>query len=67
MQEYDRCPAGYECPNCGEDDIEYLAIMDDDGYKIECCTCGITYIAPRQEQQRPAIVDLEGFGFPSGL
>jgi Zn ribbon nucleic-acid-binding protein len=67
MQEYDRCPAGYECPNCGEEDTEHLAILDDDGYEIECCTCGITYIAPGQAWQQPAIVDLEGFGFPSGL
>jgi hypothetical protein len=39
---FQKCPDGCECPECGEDNIDYL-IIDEDSI-VFCVTCENTYV-----------------------
>ena len=36
---------GQECPNCGEERMDWL-VWDDDGELVTCETCGHSYVPP---------------------
>jgi hypothetical protein len=40
--EEERCPDGSQCPQCGENRIDYLW-WDKEGIQVTCDTCGCVY------------------------
>lgn len=57
LQEFDGCevgnhvPSGFECPKCGESNVDYLLINEDDEEAVTCLTCGHIYSLPSAEQE----------------
>jgi hypothetical protein len=39
MSQDDRIDEGFECPDCGENLLDNLAILEDDTYICESCCC----------------------------
>ncbi|GIW89991.1 MAG: hypothetical protein KatS3mg109_0423 [Pirellulaceae bacterium] len=45
----ERVLPGYQCPHCGEDDMDYLVWIDDD--RVRCATCGTIYNPDQPDAQ----------------
>lgn len=44
---YERVRPGDECPQCGENDIDYLVWIDDE--RVRCDSCGPVYELGRRD------------------